>query len=294
MDLPENSKVIVLKNIPYFGALEYDLYDEKDFKKYIKDVESVVRKSNEYKRLIRFLKENGGFNACAIFKNVVSSPGSKIKIEAHHSPFTLYEIAMAVYNKRSYNNESLEVELVAKEVMYLHYFLIIGLIPLSELAHDLVHEQILTVHPDKVFGNWQEFYNLYEDFILEETKDKIEMLRGVRIQDMEAQNRHALRFNPTFVSMRTDNALVDENGDLKIEMVEAIENGIDVRSEILEKRRLGEEQERRNRSMVYDNQSPYDYSNASQGYNNDFGIVEEPEPEIERVIPFEFAEGFPH
>lgn len=276
MELPVNSKIIRLENVPYYDEKEYDLFDEKDFNKFIKDVERRVRNSIEYRELIAYLKQNGGMNNCAIFKNVTAGPKSKIKIEVHHAPFTLYEIAMAVYSKRAYNDEVMTIDEVAKEVMYLHYFLIIGLIPLSDLAHKLTHEQILTIHPDKVFGKWQEFKDLYEDFLLPETKEKLETLYSLSLEDIESKNKRVLRFNPTYVQMDLDNALVDEQGLLKPMLVDNLTSTLNAmeerRFQELEEERLDREQ----RMSYYDNIQDFNYedndptlfgNNTSQSIN---------------------------
>ena len=44
----ENANVMIMENIPEFDTEDYDLFNEKEFKKYINDIESLVRRSMEY------------------------------------------------------------------------------------------------------------------------------------------------------------------------------------------------------------------------------------------------------
>ena len=81
-----------------------------------------------------------------------------IKIEIHHYPFSLRDIVEIVIRKREYYKESLSVQMTAKEVMMLHYKLIIGLIPLSQTVHELAHSSRLFVPSDKVLGRYCKYF----------------------------------------------------------------------------------------------------------------------------------------
>jgi hypothetical protein len=162
-----------IKELPPYEIQDYDIFDEKDFRKYINDIKKSVRGSLEYRQFIQYLRNNMNLNECSFFQNVNNMDTSKIKIEIHHSPYTLEDICMTVFNKRVFYSEPLDVEDVAKEVMYIHYFLMVGLIPLSETVHELVHNQYIFIPTDKVVGNYKEFENVYGHWIPEETKEKI-------------------------------------------------------------------------------------------------------------------------
>ena len=167
----EKYSILKLDNIPPFEDNPYDLLDNKDFIKYIRDVEKACRRSYEYRSMVNYLRENVNMNKCSFFQNVNNIDTFKIKIHLHHHPFTLYDLCIIIFNKRSYYRESLSVEMVAKEVMFLHYNLYVGLIPLSETVHDLVHNNYLFIPMDKVLGKYQEFKNLYEEFMTPEQID---------------------------------------------------------------------------------------------------------------------------
>lgn len=169
-NLPSELKIT---NVNDFEAEVYNLNDDKDFKKYLTDIERIVRKSVEYKQFINYLRDNLNMNQCAFLKNVSNKETTAIKIELHHYPFSLFDIVTIVFNKRSYYHESLSVFMVAKEVMELHYKLMIGLIPLSETVHELTHNSRLFIPIDKVYGRYQLFMAYYEPFIDPELLDEI-------------------------------------------------------------------------------------------------------------------------
>ena len=179
--------VIEMKDIPEYNFSDYDLADEKQFKKYMQSVERDVRSSFEYKEMVKYLREYMDMNQCAFYKNLSNTDSTKVHIEIHHEPLSLYDICLIVYNKRCAFRESIEEEWVAKEVMYLHYNLMVGLIPLAETVHELVHAQYLFVPTTAVLGKYREFVDRYHDFMLPEqleTLEHIEKATEVYSSDM--------------------------------------------------------------------------------------------------------------
>ena len=166
--------VIEMKDIPEYNLYDFDLNDEKSFKKYIQTIEKTVRGSFEYKAFVQYLREYMDMNQCAFYKNVSNVDTTKVRIEIHHEPLSLYDICLIVYNKRLAFNEPLDEEYVAKEVMYLHYNLMVGLIPLAETVHQLVHAQYLFVPTTAVLGKYREFCDSYKPYMLPEQLETLE------------------------------------------------------------------------------------------------------------------------
>lgn len=148
--------------------------------KFVKRLERCVRSSLEYKDYISYLKDNMDFSQCAFFPNVNNQEGTKVRIEAHHDPFTLYDICDVVLQKWIDMGFPLVEELIAEEVMELHYRNMVGLIPLSLTMHQLVHpkkitsEQKLFIPIHMIYGNYKEFVKEYADFIGDDLYDKLE------------------------------------------------------------------------------------------------------------------------
>lgn len=193
--------IIEIEHIPEYDLEDYDLMDSKEFSKYIASIERIIRGSFEYRQLITFLRENMDMNKCSFYENVNNIDTFKIKIHIHHHPFTLYDICLMVYNKRCFYGESLEEEMVAKEVMFLHYNLMVGLIPLAETVHELVHNNYLFIPLDKVMGNYQQFINMYEDFMSPEQIDVLERNIEYTKTYIEGKQNHILSKNYVYIDL---------------------------------------------------------------------------------------------
>ena len=173
--------VKIPKDIPVMDIEDYDLFDDKEREKYINDLERHVRSSYEYRNMVQYLREYMNMNSCAFIPNITNEVNRKIKIELHHSPFTLRDICVTILNKRMKNNEMLTIESVAYEVMFVHYSLMVGLIPLSETVHQLVHSQYIFIPTDKVYGYYKNFVKTYNDYIDTEVLDKPDDLERLTI-----------------------------------------------------------------------------------------------------------------
>lgn len=206
-------EVIKVNEIPDYDYEDYDLNNPKEFPKYIATIEKICRNSFEYKQYIKFLREHAGMNKCSFMENVSNADNYKIKIEIHHEPLTLFDIVIAVYNKCNALRESLNEFLIAKEVIYNHYKTNIGLIPLAETIHELVHNQYLFVPTDKVFGVYKNFINIYKDFIEPETLENIKTAEEV--------SKH-YNFNDAKKLIETSVLYIDPSGAYKMPSYSAI------------------------------------------------------------------------
>ena len=165
---------IEILGVPDYEIPDYILTDNKQYMKYLFAIEKECRRSFEYKQFMRFLKDNCGMDRDSFLENVTIDNGAKIEI--HHSPLTLFDIVSTVVNKRTEANESLSIPMVAKEVMYQHYCMNVGLIPLAETVHELVHNQYLFIPSTKVYGNWKRFVMEYKQWMPGECIDALERI----------------------------------------------------------------------------------------------------------------------
>lgn len=188
-------QVLKFDDIPEYDIEAYDIYSDKDFKKYIQDIEKEVRSSIEYKRAIRYLKNYMGMNESAFMEDISSENDNKISIELHHSPFTLFDIALIVFNKRLYYGESLELQATSKEVAKLHYYLVVGLVALTKTEHELVHSSFLFVPANKVLGNYGKFITYYKNFMTPDQIDIIDRIEEYSMTYNQAQNEIILQNN---------------------------------------------------------------------------------------------------
>ena len=138
-----------------------------DFIKFIKDVESLIRKSKEYSRYIACLKNEIGLRSCALFHNIDDSVAP---IEMHHGPiFTLYDIVEIQIAHMFVNGEAINSMSVANNVLKDHFDNIIQVTMLCEMAHKGVHNFSKTkdskffLSADGSFGDFRKFVEKYKD-----------------------------------------------------------------------------------------------------------------------------------
>lgn len=165
-------------NIPKMTPIDkvYCIMNDKDKLKLIKTVESIVRRSLEYKQYIRFLRDEIDMTACSYFANISNADGHKrVSIEIHHEPFTLFDITQIVLEKFIANDEDINPLLIASEVMSLHYKNMVGLLPLSVTAHQLVHDGKLFVPLQNVYGDYIKFLQEYSEYIPSDIHNMLEI-----------------------------------------------------------------------------------------------------------------------
>lgn len=146
----------------------------KEKVKFIKSVEATCRKSFEYKELVKFLKRNTNLKRCVVLQGLNCENGKRYTIEIHHEPFTLFDIAETVINRREAESESLDPMDIADEIMELHYAGKIGLIHLSKTMHQLVHDDKIFIPLQYVYQQYDEFYTEYRRWMNPILEQKIE------------------------------------------------------------------------------------------------------------------------
>jgi len=179
------SSVFNIESLDRFDGDQYDIYDQKDYARMLKDIETVCRTSFEYRQLIAYLRNTEGMNTCSFLGNVTNVDNTKVKIEIHHSPFTLFSIVEAVTKKRLHNNESVDIFDISKEVMLLHYMGYVGLIPLSATVHEMVHNGYIFIPLNLPRGNWEKFVELYYDYISPADLDALDSAREMTTEWLE-------------------------------------------------------------------------------------------------------------
>lgn len=164
---------------------------DKQRDKLIKTIESLVRSSIDYKDLIKYLRTYIDMNQCEFFENFKAGK-RKGMIEIHHSPFDLYTIVDVVMQKMEKTEGYIDELVIADKVLQMHYEGLIGLLPLSITAHQLVHDGKLIVPLNCVYGRFVEFTNLFYNELGEERleilKNNIDMTRHMKKSDFSILN----------------------------------------------------------------------------------------------------------
>lgn len=239
-----NLEILQIGSVPEYDTIEYDLDDEKDLKNYLKCVESTIRHSFEYIEYIKYLREYMDMNKCSYFESINNIESTKIKIHIHHSPITLYEIVVTILEKRKFYNESLDVEMVAREAMYTHYCLLIGLIPVCETIHTLIHNEYLFVPNNKVMGKYYNFIQMYDPWIPWQVKEKYERLEQFTRTYNEELNRGLLE--PHYIYL-------DFSGTYKLPKTEDIITMLEKRMDYLRENNYSMEPPKNKSFIVWNN-----------------------------------------
>ena len=223
--IEEPPKVFDGSEIPPFVERDWDLSDDKEVNKFIKHIEQhYIRSSYEYRSMVQYMRNYMNMNECSYFIGVNNIDSPKIKIHLHHDPFDLFTITKTVYNKRVAFYESIAEEDIALEVMYLHYSLMIGLIPVSATAHNLIHNQYLLVPIEKVVGNYQEFFDRYSPWMDTECIDIYNKLKNL---STEYSDDYKTLLSRQFIYINMgDNDITaqDVMNDIKMRITELMED----------------------------------------------------------------------
>lgn len=148
----------------------FDLSEEKSKVAFVKYIEKIVRSSFEYTAMVQFLRNEIDMNYCAFFKNV-NNKINGITIEIHHEPFTLYDITYIVMQLYLDEGYPLKPSNIAEEVIALHFYGMIGLIPLSKTVHELVHAGQIFIPITYVFGDVEKLYKKYFKYMSQQQKE---------------------------------------------------------------------------------------------------------------------------
>lgn len=197
--LPTPVENITLNTLPEYFMQDWDLSDSKQLHKFFYSVERIIRNSYVYKKFINFLREHVNLNCCSFYKNINNIDTNSIHIEIHHEPFTLFDIVNIIYAKRLALHEPITENQIAKEVMWNHYRMAVGLIPLSETVHELVHNGFLFIPTTSVFGYYKKFYTDYEDFIDPNVKRVLSTNESMSLEYNFAKETQVLQMQPVYI-----------------------------------------------------------------------------------------------
>lgn len=186
-------KVRVIKEVPEEHYVE-GIGTDVEKTALIKRIEKIVRSSGEYRDYTFFLRKNMDMDSCAFFNNISKATGSRVHVEIHHAPLTLFDIASIVLERAIAEGDEIDDLLLAEEVCEAHYDNMVGLIPLSKTLHELVHPkegEPLVIPLYMVYGNYLEFLKKYKpywennDFIKSKLDDFVERTKKITSEDFD-------------------------------------------------------------------------------------------------------------
>ena len=164
--------IIKASDNPFPESFYFDkLYEEQEYKKFIKNTERLIRTSREYKTYVEQLR--GTISALNVDNVLSYITSTDADLEFHHYPLSLYDIVDAVVLQSFFDMEDFTSFDVARKVMEAHYENLIGVVPLSKTNHELAHAGELFLSQKQVFGDYRKFMTKYVEGISQELNEKI-------------------------------------------------------------------------------------------------------------------------
>lgn len=167
----------------FISGIKYNLYgfeidDEKQFISYVDQVETIVRKSQEYRIWTNIHPDL----QCQV--TGYTKEEYRKEIELHHYPYTLFEITskiqLEIKNRYSLELNYIPTFIVQNEVITLHLLDIVPFVPLLKSYHRMYHQTPWEIPNEKIINNdlipiWELFFNSeisFQKLILECLKIK--------------------------------------------------------------------------------------------------------------------------
>lgn len=165
-----NDTILFYKDKEYFE-------DATAYERFIKSVEKLVRRSDDYRAFIKWVKVVVGINFCQVSSNIVdydeSTKGDAL-IEMHHGPlFNLYDYVSIVLNKYIDNNMSISTFAIANEVIEEHFKLHVQVVMLTKTNHEAVHNRDIFLNLKQGLGNINDFIKEYSAYLSDDQKYRI-------------------------------------------------------------------------------------------------------------------------
>lgn len=169
------SKFIEAEDDPYACISFYKdtdyFQDEVAYSKFVKQCESMIRTSKDYKIFISYIKNILGINFCQVSSKIYDTDAT---IEMHHGPiFTLFDITSVILNYFMKTGKKINSFRITDAVLQEHFELRVQVVMLAITNHEAAHNRDLFLHVNQGIGNLTEFICMYRDCLDDIHKYKI-------------------------------------------------------------------------------------------------------------------------
>lgn len=142
------------------------LYKDKEYfeptdayVKFIKDCESAVRTSPDYKIFISYIKKILGINFCQVSSSIYDTDAT---VEMHHGPIlTLFDYCSIMVNHYLRTNRKINTPRIADQVLNEHFDLHVQVVMLAVTNHEAAHNRDLFLHVNQGIGDLNTFIEIY-------------------------------------------------------------------------------------------------------------------------------------
>ena len=143
--------------------------NEAHFKKFVKNCELLVRRSNEYSSWRNYIIEVLGLNTCHITDEHVS----EVTVEVHHHIPSLFSVVSGVINRKINSQETFCSFDIATDVIQLHFENRIGYTILIKSMHEKFHNGCLEIPINLIHGDYNYFIHNYGGYLEADELEKI-------------------------------------------------------------------------------------------------------------------------
>ena len=176
----EESLTLDSENSSFTLSLRIDeIEDPKKMNKFVKNVESLVRTSLEYKHWIAYIMSVLGFDKCEI----TEESSEDVSVEIHHHPFSLYSIVKSEVMKLWASGDKICTLDVALRVIELHFKNKVGYIPLVKTLHEKNHSGKFYLPMELIHGDYKHLVEQNLSFLDEDEQNIIRVRLGVNIDN---------------------------------------------------------------------------------------------------------------
>lgn len=212
----------------YLPLKKKEFDDEKEFIKFIKSVERLVRASTEYREFITFTRDSLNADVCSFTGETEEETGD---VELHHYPLTLFDIVKSVVDEFIFKDKAFTSFEIAEEVIQLHYQLKISIVPLAGTLHKKYHKGNLQIPIEFTVGDYKWIPQNYH--LDPELANKIEICKKITVS-----NTPELSWKPKYIGnpVSTQEPIVDSSIETKEPVQEKLkyttEDGIELNSSL--------------------------------------------------------------
>ena len=144
--------------------------NEAEYKKFIKNVEMLIRRCHEYKLWREYIIEVLQINTCMITNESID----QVSIEVHHHIPSLFTLVTGLVNEKIETEKEFNTFDIAQNAIELHFKNKVGYVTLLKSMHEKFHNGYLDIPITMVKGDYNYFLSNYLKYIDQEQADIIE------------------------------------------------------------------------------------------------------------------------
>ena len=158
-------------SLPFRLALRIRNFEnEVSYKKFLNNVEMLIRRCNEYKLWRDYIIDVLQVNSCMITNETID----EVTIDVHHHVPSLFILVSALVNKKIEEQEQFCTFDIAREAIELHFKNKVGYITLLKSIHEKFHNGYLDIPIGMVRGDYKYFIDNYARYLDEGDADTIQ------------------------------------------------------------------------------------------------------------------------